>query len=109
MCSLRRRSRCRNSTSPTPKASAPPMNLACVTAPRLRRRWGDERVPDALQRSSRCCAEPGPYQALALVTAPALQRIASQELRAAASGERSLVLAAVAYDIDRAGQYLIRE
>src|ERR1041385_4598132 len=32
------------------------------------------RVPDALQRSSRCCAEPGPYQTPAFVTAPALQR-----------------------------------
>src|SRR5947209_20092783 len=41
------------------------------------------RVPDALQRSSRCCAEPGPYQAPAFVTAPALQRTASQGLRAA--------------------------
>src|SRR3954453_17600119 len=34
------------------------------------------RVPDALQRSSRCCAEPGPYQTPACVTAPALQRTA---------------------------------
>src|SRR5436305_6517214 len=39
------------------------------------------RVPDALQRSSRCCAEPGPYQTPALVTAPALQRTASPVLR----------------------------
>src|SRR5436305_3236683 len=36
------------------------------------------RVPDALQRSSRCCAEPGPYQTPACVTAPALQRTAPQ-------------------------------
>ena len=36
-----------------------------------------------MQRSSRCFAEPGPYQATAFVTAPALQRTASQELRAA--------------------------
>ena len=41
------------------------------------------RVPDAVQRSSRCSAEPGPYQTPAFVTAPALQRTASQELRAA--------------------------
>jgi hypothetical protein len=33
--------------------------------------------------AKRCFAEPGPYQTLALVTAPALQRTASQELRAA--------------------------
>src|SRR4051812_36323808 len=42
------------------------------------------RVPDALQRSSRCCAEPGPYQTPEFVTAPALQRTAT---RCAASGE----------------------
>jgi len=41
------------------------------------------RVPDALQRSSRCCAEPGPYQTPRFVTAPALQRTAPQVLRAA--------------------------
>jgi hypothetical protein len=33
--------------------------------------------------AERCFAEPGPYQAPAFVTAPALQRTASQELRAA--------------------------
>ena len=36
-----------------------------------------------MQRSSRCFAEPGPYQSPAFETAPALQRTASQELRAA--------------------------
>jgi hypothetical protein len=36
-----------------------------------------------MQRSSRCFAEPGPYQAPASVTAPALQRTAPQGLRAA--------------------------
>jgi hypothetical protein len=36
------------------------------------------RVPDAVQRSSRCSAEPGPYQTPPLVTAPALQRTASR-------------------------------
>src|SRR3954451_12348173 len=51
--------------------------------------WGlrDEierpRFPDALQRSSRCCAEPGSSRTLKLCTAPALQRTAAQELRAA--------------------------
>src|SRR5436309_324140 len=36
-----------------------------------------------MQRSSRCFAEPGPYQTPALITAPALQRTVSPELRAA--------------------------
>src|SRR4051794_28710817 len=44
---------------------------------------GEIRVPGAMQRSSRCFAEPGPYQTPALVTAPAQQRTASQVLRAA--------------------------
>ena len=34
------------------------------------------RVPGAMQRSSRCFAEPGPYRTPAFVTAPALQRTA---------------------------------
>src|SRR3954465_14028851 len=47
------------------------------------------RVPGAMQRSSRCFAEPGPYQAPAFVTAPALQRTASRRAtRCAASGAR---------------------
>jgi hypothetical protein len=44
------------------------------------------RVPGAMQRvalAKRCFAEPGPYQAPAFCTAPALQRTASQGLRAA--------------------------
>jgi hypothetical protein len=44
---------------------------------------GRHRVPDAVRRSSRCSAEPGPYQTLEFVTAPALQCTASQVLRAA--------------------------
>ena len=43
------------------------------------------RVPDAVQRSSRCSAEPGPLGTPEFVTTPALQRTAS---RCAASGER---------------------
>jgi hypothetical protein len=35
---------------------------------------GEHRVPDAARHFSRCFAEPGPYQALVFVTAPALQR-----------------------------------
>src|SRR3954466_14119451 len=41
------------------------------------------RVPDALRHSSCRCAEPGPYQAPEFATSPALQRTASQLLRAA--------------------------
>src|SRR4051794_38183796 len=41
------------------------------------------RVPDAVRHSSCRSAEPGPYQTPAFVTAPALQRTASQVLRAA--------------------------
>src|SRR5882724_8618313 len=42
-----------------------------------------------MQRSSRCFAEPGPYQAPAFVTAPALQRTAPRRAaRCAASGAR---------------------
>src|SRR4051812_4481014 len=41
------------------------------------------RVPDAVRHSSCRSAEPGPYQTPATVTAPALQRTASQLLRAA--------------------------
>src|ERR1700712_1498747 len=41
------------------------------------------RVPDAVRHSSCRSAEPGPYQTPAPVTAPALQRTASQGLRAA--------------------------
>src|SRR5436305_14179661 len=56
--------------------------------------WGCRfraRVPDALQRPSRCCAEPGPYQASEPVTAPALQRTATRRAtRCAASGARDL-------------------
>src|SRR3954453_681122 len=43
----------------------------------------DSRVPDALRHSLCRYAEPGPYQTPAPRTAPALQRTASQELRAA--------------------------
>src|SRR4051794_1426410 len=46
------------------------------------RRKLPNRVPDAVQRSSRC-SEPGPYHAPTFVTAPALQRTATQGLRAA--------------------------
>ena len=42
------------------------------------------RVPDAVRRSSRRSAEPGPYRAPTFVTAPALQRTAAT--RCAASG-----------------------
>src|ERR1700709_2306432 len=48
-------------------------------APRRHR----SRVPDAVRHSSCRSAEPGPYQAQAFVTAPALQRTAPQVLRAA--------------------------
>ena len=41
------------------------------------------RVPDAVRHSSCRSAEPGPYHAPELVAAPALQRTATQELRAA--------------------------
>src|SRR3979409_1681635 len=41
------------------------------------------RVPGAMRHSSCRFAEPGPYQTPVSVTAPALQRTASQELRAA--------------------------
>src|SRR4051794_37214888 len=41
------------------------------------------RVPDAVRHSSCRSAEPGPYQTPEFVTAPALQRTASQGLRAA--------------------------
>src|SRR4051794_35277969 len=41
------------------------------------------RVPGAVRHSSCRSAEPGPYQTPALVTTPALQRTAPQELRAA--------------------------
>src|SRR3954465_8016867 len=44
------------------------------------------RVPGAMQRvalAKRCFAEPGPYKPPASGTVPALQRTASQELRAA--------------------------
>src|SRR3954453_18776216 len=41
------------------------------------------RVPGAMRHSSCRFAEPGPYQTPAFVTAPVLQRTASQELRAA--------------------------
>jgi hypothetical protein len=46
------------------------------------------RVPGAMQRSSRCFAEPGPYRTPACVTAPALQRTAPQGLRHSASKTR---------------------
>src|SRR3954468_809260 len=36
------------------------------------------RVPDALQRSSRCCAEPGPYEAPAFIAVPVLRSITPQ-------------------------------
>src|SRR5438128_2312557 len=68
--------------------------------------WGCRfraRVPDALQRPSRCCAEPGPYQTPEPVTAPALQRTATRRaepvlgprkarnrVRCSASGARDL-------------------
>src|SRR5436305_1488561 len=55
-----------------------------------RKRRGERRVPDAVRHfrdanASRTCrsAEPGPSRTPARVTAPALQRTASQELRAA--------------------------
>src|SRR6202042_3815718 len=53
--------------------------------PRSRRlRRSRYRVPGAMQRSSRCFAEPGPTLRFALAAwAPALQRLASQVLRAA--------------------------
>src|SRR6185295_13007847 len=41
------------------------------------------RVPDAVRHSSCRSAEPGPYQTPEFATAPALQRTAPQELRAA--------------------------
>src|ERR1700738_1117752 len=47
-------------------------------------RVNSARVPDAVQRPSRCCAEPGPIVTVARWT-PALQRTAA---RYAASGER---------------------
>src|SRR4051812_13940762 len=43
----------------------------------------DPRVPDAERHSSCRSAEPGPYQAPAFVTAPALQRTTPQVRRAA--------------------------
>src|SRR5947209_16155960 len=47
--------------------------------------WGivSPCVPDAVRHSSCRSAEPGPYQTPVSVTAPALQRTASQVLRAA--------------------------
>ena len=48
-----------------------------------------------MQRSSRCFAEPGPHQTPASVTAPALQRTASQELRHSASKTRVNALMAL--------------
>src|SRR4029077_12710322 len=49
------------------------------------------RVPDAVRHSSCRSAEPGPYQAPAFVTAPALQRTAPRRAtRCAASGARWL-------------------
>jgi len=48
------------------------------------------RVPGAMQRSSRCFAEPGPYRTPAFCTAPALQRTTSRRAaRCAASGARN--------------------
>jgi hypothetical protein len=50
------------------------------------------RVPGAVRHSSCRSAEPGPYQAPAFVTAPALQRTASRRAtRCAASGARMLL------------------
>src|SRR3954469_14620956 len=44
----------------------------------------ETRVPGAMQRSSRCFAEPGPYQTPAPFTAPALQRTTPLKKRHAA-------------------------
>src|SRR3954453_16506506 len=53
------------------------------------------RVPGAVQRSSRCFAEPGPYRAPALVTAAALQRTVPQGLHHSASKTRVNALMAL--------------
>src|SRR6185295_4602596 len=45
--------------------------------------WSSSLVPDAVRHSSCRSAEPGPLLTLSFGTAPALQRSASQELRAA--------------------------
>src|SRR5437763_14733449 len=57
--------------------------LERVVAFCLARSHRQRRVPDAVRHSSCRSAEPGPYQAPVFVTAPALQRTASQGLRAA--------------------------
>src|SRR3954453_19352650 len=56
---------------------------------------GRHGVPDAVRHSSCRSAEPGPYQAPAFVTAPALQRTASQELRHRGSRTRVNALLAL--------------
>jgi hypothetical protein len=53
------------------------------------------RVPDAVRHSSCRSAEPGPYQTPVSVTAPALQRTASQVLRHSASKTRVNALMAL--------------
>src|SRR4051794_19077775 len=52
------------------------------------------RVPDAVRHSSCRSAEPGSYQTLEFVTAPALQRTATQVLRAALRPGHKVIITA---------------
>src|ERR1700754_478085 len=56
------------------------------------------RVPGAMQRSSRCFAEPGSYRTPAFGTAPTLQRTASKSyaLRCVRGTENSAAAASIA-------------
>src|SRR5438309_7115293 len=79
------------------------------TAKSATRRDTSHRVPDALRHSSCRCAEPGPYQTPACVTAPALQRTAPQVLRAALRpGHRELGLVSTRAEPDAGAQELLR-
>jgi hypothetical protein len=65
------------------------------------------RVPGAMQRSSRCFAEPGPYQMPLSVTAPALQRTAPRRAtRCAASGARTLRRPALQHRVSLEQEFL---
>jgi hypothetical protein len=71
---------------------------ACHRAALARTRWANppceransSRVPDAVQRSSRCSAEPGPISTLARWTPDQQRTTPRRAARCAASGERTL-------------------
>src|SRR3954451_20923912 len=56
----------RNAHDTALTATCPPKRMVSSRVSR-ERVMGGPRVPDALQRSSRCCAEPGPYHTLTVI------------------------------------------